>query len=190
MPLFVTVRKQKQFSLNLVSCGLQKQENVSFLLIKCKEGIIICNVICLCLKPSDGEDADDESEEGDGAEQPSTTGSLGAQYGGANDLFYSQFELHTRQQKRNQIILLQDAIYRIKMAFNKEFDEVYRAREQEITRIGDRNQRILKIMVDLSSKDEVWKPQMDADEKPEKLLTVEDSEVSRSQEEYYRKNIT
>ncbi|XP_022080756.1 cilia- and flagella-associated protein 43-like [Acanthaster planci] len=128
-------------------------------------------------KPSDAEDADDESEEGDGTEQPSTIGSLGAQYGGANDLFYSQFELHTRQQKRNQIILLQDAIYRIKMAFNKDFDEVYRAKEQEITRISDRNQRILKIMEDLISTEEVWKPQMDTDEKPEKLLTVEDSEV-------------
>ncbi|XP_033633066.1 cilia- and flagella-associated protein 43-like isoform X1 [Asterias rubens] len=128
-------------------------------------------------KASDAEFADDESEEGDGKEQPSTIGSLGAQYGGGSDLFYSQFELHTRQQKRNQILLLQDAIYRIKMAFNREFDEIFRAREQEIGRINDRNLRIMKIMEDLSSKEKVWKPQMDDDEKPEKLLTVEDSEV-------------
>ena len=129
------------------------------------------------MKASDAEFADDESEEGDGKEQPSTIGSLGAQYGGGSDLFYSQFELHTRQQKRNQILLLQDAIYRIKMAFNREFDEIFRAREQEIGRINDRNLRIMKIMEDLSSKEKVWKPQMDDDEKPEKLLTVEDSEV-------------
>jgi len=31
----------------------------------------------------------------------------GAQYGGGSDLFYSQFELHTRQQKINQIVLLE-----------------------------------------------------------------------------------
>ena len=52
-------------------------------------------------------EGDDESEEGDKEEQPATIGSLGAQYGGAYELFYSQFELHTRQQKRNQIVLLQ-----------------------------------------------------------------------------------
>ncbi|XP_071946948.1 cilia- and flagella-associated protein 43-like [Antedon mediterranea] len=126
---------------------------------------------------TENEEADDESVEGDGAEQPSTTGSLGAQYGGASDYFYSQFELHTRQQKRNQIILLKDAIYRIKVAFNSEFDEVYRQKEQEIARIGDRNSRISKILKDLNSSEELWEPEMDEDEKPEKLLTVEEKEV-------------
>ena len=31
----------------------------------------------------------------------------GAQYGGGNELFYSQFELHSREQKINQIVLLE-----------------------------------------------------------------------------------
>lgn len=31
----------------------------------------------------------------------------GAMYGGGSDLFYSQFDLHTRDQKRSQIILLE-----------------------------------------------------------------------------------
>ena len=31
----------------------------------------------------------------------------GAQYGGGSDLFYSQFELHAREQKVNQIVLLE-----------------------------------------------------------------------------------
>lgn len=31
----------------------------------------------------------------------------GAQYGGGSELFYSQFELHSREQKINQIILLE-----------------------------------------------------------------------------------
>ncbi|XP_033122449.1 cilia- and flagella-associated protein 43-like isoform X2 [Anneissia japonica] len=123
------------------------------------------------------EEGDDESVEGDGVEQPSMTGSLGAEYGGGSDYFYSQFELHTRQQERNQIILLQDAVYRIKVAFNSEFDEVYRQKEQEIARIEERNTRISKILKDLNSTEELWKPEMDEDEKPEKLLIVEDKEV-------------
>ena len=32
---------------------------------------------------------------------------IGAQYGGGSDLFYSQFDLHTKEQKINQIILLE-----------------------------------------------------------------------------------
>ncbi|KAG7333960.1 hypothetical protein KOW79_002367 [Hemibagrus wyckioides] len=35
------------------------------------------------------------------------TGSLSAHYGGPNPHLYSQFDLHTRDQKMNQIILLQ-----------------------------------------------------------------------------------
>ncbi|XP_041476459.1 cilia- and flagella-associated protein 43-like isoform X2 [Lytechinus variegatus] len=127
----------------------------------------------------ENEEGDEESEEGESAGDPAAiTGSLGSQYGGANDLFYSQFELHTRQQKNNQIVLLQDAIYRIKQTYNKIFDEVYKQREQEIARIEEKNVRITKILDDLASSEEIWQPVMDADEKPEKLLTVEDSEVT------------
>ena len=32
---------------------------------------------------------------------------IGALYGGGSDLFYSQFDLHTKEQKINQIILLE-----------------------------------------------------------------------------------
>lgn len=31
----------------------------------------------------------------------------GAMYGGGSDLFYSQFDLHTRDQKKGQIVLLE-----------------------------------------------------------------------------------
>lgn len=75
---------------------------------------------------------------------------------------------------------IQDATYRIKQRFNEEFDEIYKQREQEIARIEDKNQRISKILEDLKTSEEIWQPQMDSDEKPEKLLTVDDSEVRRS----------
>ncbi|XP_071090035.1 cilia- and flagella-associated protein 43-like isoform X1 [Haliotis cracherodii] len=120
-----------------------------------------------------------EGEEGeeDSKELPSTTGSLGAQFGGGSDLFYSQFELHTREQKTTQIILLEDAIHRIKNTFNKEFDEVFGKKEQEISKIKEKNKRIVKIMEDLDIKEEVMDYELSALEKPEMLLTVDDSEV-------------
>lgn len=41
----------------------------------------------------------------------------GAMYGGGSDLFYSQFDLHTRDQKRSQIILLEVNDPRIQSKF-------------------------------------------------------------------------
>ncbi|XP_067656775.1 cilia- and flagella-associated protein 43-like isoform X1 [Haliotis asinina] len=120
-----------------------------------------------------------EGEEGeeDAKELPSTTGSLGAQFGGGSDLFYSQFELHTREQKITQIILLEDAIHRIKNTFNKEFDEVFAKKEQEISKIKDKNKRIIKIMEDLDFAEEIMDYELGPLENPEMLLTVDDSEV-------------
>lgn len=45
--------------------------------------------------------------EREGKEDYATAGSLGAKYGGGNPLLYSQFELHSREQKQFQITLLQ-----------------------------------------------------------------------------------
>lgn len=60
---------------------------------------------------------------------------MGALYGGKSDLFYNQFELYNREQKIIQIILLKDAIHRIKHTFNKEFSEVMVKKEQEISKV-------------------------------------------------------
>ena len=60
---------------------------------------------------------------------------MGALFGGKSDLFYNQFELYSREQKVTQIILLKDAIYRIKNTFNKEFDEVLKKKEQELSKV-------------------------------------------------------
>ncbi|KAK7508542.1 hypothetical protein BaRGS_00000108 [Batillaria attramentaria] len=109
--------------------------------------------------------------------QPSITGSLGAQYGGGSELFYSQFDLHLRHQKINQIVLLEDAIYRIKVAFNKDFDDVFVKKQQEISKIKEKNKRISKILSDLDLDEPIVEPALSIHEKPELLLTVEDSEV-------------
>ncbi|ESO90244.1 hypothetical protein LOTGIDRAFT_233795 [Lottia gigantea] len=127
---------------------------------------------------ADEEVLEGEELEENNTEQPSTTGSLGALYGGGSDLFYSQFDLHSREQKISQIVLLEDALYRIKVTFNKEFDEVYQKKEQEIQKIKDKNKRIKKIIEDLDLKETVVEPELGVLEKPELLLTVKDSEVT------------
>lgn len=80
--------------------------------------------------------ADDDADEEDGDhDAPSITGSMGSAFGGKSELFYNQFELYSREQKVTQIILLKDAIYRIKSTFNKEFDEVLKKKEQELSKV-------------------------------------------------------
>ncbi|KAK3572842.1 hypothetical protein QTP86_008249 [Hemibagrus guttatus] len=105
------------------------------------------------------------------------TGSLSAQYGGSNPHLYSQFDLHTRDQKMNQIILLQDVIYKVKTAFNTDFEAVYKQKEQEISRIRDKNKRIADIMSKLELQETLWEPTLSDNERPERALTVFDSEI-------------
>uniref|UniRef100_F6U441 Cilia- and flagella-associated protein 43 n=1 Tax=Ciona intestinalis TaxID=7719 RepID=F6U441_CIOIN len=119
---------------------------------------------------------EDEEEEKVGL---SLHGSLGPNYSGGNEMFYSQFDLHTREEKITQIILVKDAIRRIKSSFNEAFTNIFRNKEQEITRTMERNVRIREIMKELDlDADSVKDPQMDVDEKPEKVFIVTDDEVT------------
>ena len=63
------------------------------------------------------------------------------------------------------------------MAFNKEFDEIFKQKEAEIKRVKERNDRIKKILGDLEIDEKVFEPEMSVDEKPELLLEVKDGEV-------------
>lgn len=63
------------------------------------------------------------------------------------------------------------------MAFNKEFDEIFKQKEAEIKRVKERNDRIRKILGDLEIDEKVFEPEMSVDEKPELLLEVKDGEV-------------
>ncbi|ELU02415.1 hypothetical protein CAPTEDRAFT_160880 [Capitella teleta] len=140
-----------------------------------KEFAEVVNKTSTVSMKEDEDPNDDDPPEG--KEKPSTTGSLGAEFGGGSDLFYSQFALHTREQKMNQVVLLEDAIHRIKKAFNEEFVDVYKKKEQEISKIQEKNKRIKKILADLDMPIEVYEPEMGVVEKPELLLTVNDHEV-------------
>ncbi|NXC44621.1 CFA43 protein, partial [Penelope pileata] len=104
-------------------------------------------------------------------------GSLSSQYGGDTSILYHQLDLHSREQKVNQIVLLKDIIYQVKTAFNKEFDIVIQQKEQEIARVKERNLRIREILAQLDLQVEVWEPGLTGDEIPEQVLTVQDSEI-------------
>lgn len=53
------------------------------------------------------EKEEEEEEEGHETESAAHTGSLSAQFGGSNPFLYNQFSLHIREQKINQLTLLQ-----------------------------------------------------------------------------------
>ncbi|KAM4775660.1 cilia- and flagella-associated protein 43 isoform 1-T1 [Cyanocitta cristata] len=104
-------------------------------------------------------------------------GSLSCQYGGDTSTLYHQCDLHTREQKLHQTILLKDVIYKVKTAFNEEFDAIVQQKEQEIARVKEANMKIREILEQLELQVEVWEPVLTDDEMPERALTVQDSEI-------------
>ncbi|XP_023571341.1 cilia- and flagella-associated protein 43 isoform X2 [Octodon degus] len=105
-------------------------------------------------------------------------GSLSTEFGVDTSLLSSQLELHSREEKINQIILLKDIIYKVKTAFNNEFDAAYKQKELEVARVKKRNIRIKEIISDLDLGESVWEPEFEDCEKPERTLVVENSEVT------------
>ncbi|KAK2921789.1 hypothetical protein Q8A73_001274 [Channa argus] len=105
------------------------------------------------------------------------TGSFSAHLGYSNPYIYGQFSLNTTEQRINQIILLQDVIYHIKTAFNTEFEAVHKQKVQELNRVRDRNRHIREIMQELDMNEKLWEPSLSNSEWPERMLTVDDSEI-------------
>ncbi|XP_067909306.1 cilia- and flagella-associated protein 43 isoform X2 [Heterodontus francisci] len=130
--------------------------------------------------PKKDEKEDEEAEDEDSKEEENTSlkGSLTCQYGVVNRYLYKQLDLHTKDEKINQIVLLQDVIYNIKTEFNKEFDATYKQKEVEIARVKDRTVRIKEIMEQLDMDEEIWLPMMSNKELPEREFEVQDSEIT------------
>ncbi|XP_028810030.1 cilia- and flagella-associated protein 43-like [Denticeps clupeoides] len=122
------------------------------------------------------EKSEKDDEEGSEAEGTALKGSISSLYS-SNEFLYSQFSVYLREQKINQITLLQDVIYKVKTAFNQEFDAVYKQKQQEINWVREKNKRISKIMDELGIRENLWETTMSDDERPERSLTVEDSEI-------------
>ncbi|KAM7072607.1 cilia- and flagella-associated protein 43 isoform 1-T1 [Molossus nigricans] len=129
------------------------------------------------------EEEEEEEEEEDMAVRDTSLpnymlGSLCTDFGVHASLLSSQLELHSREEKINQIILLKDIIYKVKTVFNNEFDTAFKHKEFEIARVKERNVRIQEIILDLELDEQVWQPEFDDCEKPERTLVVENSEVT------------
>uniref|UniRef100_A0ABM5G1Z5 Cilia- and flagella-associated protein 43 n=1 Tax=Pogona vitticeps TaxID=103695 RepID=A0ABM5G1Z5_9SAUR len=120
----------------------------------------------------EGEKAEEEEEKVD-----TLVGSLSSHYGGDTSVLYHQMELHTREEKISQIILIRDIIHHVKSAFNMEFDSICRMKELEIARVKERNTRISEILKQLDIHEEIWVPTFADNEKPERALTVLDAEI-------------
>ena len=104
-------------------------------------------------------------------------GSIGSLFNGDSNLFYNQFELYTREQKWIQITLIQDAIFRIKENFNREFEQISQRKLQEIGKIREKNQRLKQIYIDLNEEKALTEPELGDQENAELLFEVKDSEV-------------
>jgi uncharacterized protein YnzC (UPF0291/DUF896 family) len=59
-----------------------------------------------------------------------------------SNLLYQTYEITSNENRRNQIILLQDYINDLKSNFNKKFEEISRLKLDEISKIEDKNGRI------------------------------------------------
>ncbi|CAB1445671.1 unnamed protein product [Pleuronectes platessa] len=120
---------------------------------------------------------DEQREENNTAEKAAASGSFSAQFGYSNPYIYDQFSLKTTEQRINQIVLLQDVIYGIKMAFNAEFEGLHRQKVQELNRVRERNKLISAILLELDIQQQLWEPGLSVSEWPERLLTVDDTEI-------------
>ncbi|XP_038173912.1 cilia- and flagella-associated protein 43 [Arvicola amphibius] len=146
-----------------------------------KEIVEVQSSATLIKKHHDEDDEEEEDEENivkDTSLPNYLLGSLSTDFGADTSLLTNQLELHSREEKINQIILLKDIIYNVKKAFNSEFDAAYKQKEIEIARVKERNVRIEEIITDLELEEKVWQPVFEDCEKPERALVVEDDEAS------------
>ncbi|XP_065649701.1 cilia- and flagella-associated protein 43 isoform X4 [Hydra vulgaris] len=107
----------------------------------------------------------------------STCGSLASLFT-HNEFLLSQFSLATKVQKKEQIILLKDCVYKIKEKFNKQFNEMWNMKVQEIKRINERCTRMKKIIKDLDLNENTIEVGVDSDEEPDRIFDVRDNEIS------------
>ncbi|XP_036592448.1 cilia- and flagella-associated protein 43-like [Trichosurus vulpecula] len=104
-------------------------------------------------------------------------GSLCTSFDADISMLKSQLELHTREEKINQIILLKDIIYKIKTIFNNEFVTTFQQKKLAIAHVREKNIRLREIIEDLELGEDVWQPEIEDCEKPDLILTVADDEI-------------
>ena len=74
-------------------------------------------------------------------------------------------------------MLIQDAIFKIKENFNKEFEQVMQRKQQEMSKVKEKNQRIKQIYIDLDENKQLKEAILSEIENPEMLFEVKDEEI-------------
>ncbi|XP_069850036.1 cilia- and flagella-associated protein 43 isoform X2 [Dipodomys merriami] len=158
-----------------------QQRKIEAECLKLRKEIIESQSAMALVKKLHEEDDEEEEEENKIVKETNLPdyllGSLSSEFGVDTSLLPSQLELHSREEKINQIVLLKDIIYKVKTAFNSEFNAAYKQKEYEIARVKERNVRIKEIILDLELEEIVWQPEFEDCEKPERALVVEDHEI-------------
>ncbi|KAL0616465.1 Cilia- and flagella-associated protein 43 [Plecturocebus cupreus] len=159
-----------------------QQKKIEAECLKLRKEIIEAQSGVTLVKKHHEEDDEEEEEEDKKVENSNLPnyllGSLSTDFGVDTSLLSSQLELHSREEKINQIILLKDIIHKVKTAFNNEFDAAYKQKEFEIANVKERNVRIREIILDLELEEAVWQPEFEDCEKPERTLVVRDEEIT------------
>ncbi|CAH8591961.1 unnamed protein product [Heterobilharzia americana] len=123
----------------------------------------------------------DEEEEQEQSINRILSGSTAKEYGGSIEQGYNQMEIYTRMQKIYQIVLIKNAVYHMKECFNKEFNEIYAKKSDQLAQIQTKLTRIRKIHADLQQPHllkNLIDPKFDEDEEPEQLFTITDAEIT------------
>jgi hypothetical protein len=87
-------------------------------------------------------------------------------------LLYKPLELTSSMRRQQQVVLLQDAIYRLKEDFNARFQDTLEAKQQEKNKIAGLNEKIIKVSAELEVKPRLYQPHTPVLETPERLLEV------------------
>eukprot|EP00825_Cyclidium_porcatum_P004670 TRINITY_DN1220_c0_g1_i2.p1 TRINITY_DN1220_c0_g1~~TRINITY_DN1220_c0_g1_i2.p1 ORF type:complete len:1061 (-),score=222.02 TRINITY_DN1220_c0_g1_i2:1563-4745(-) len=87
------------------------------------------------------------------------------------DYLYGALELYSNNRKRNQIVLLNNIIFRVKEEFNQEFGKVLQFRNNSLDNVIEKNKRISEILEELhKDKSEIFDPKKNFLENPEERI--------------------
>lgn len=90
---------------------------------------------------------------------------------------YGSFELFTDVRRRNQIILLQHIVHKIKREFNKEYESVLVFKANQVDKIKEKTKRIVEIFHDLERDEKIFESNKNHMDNPEVILNVSPSEI-------------
>jgi hypothetical protein len=92
-------------------------------------------------------------------------------------LLYEPIELISNERRRIQALLINEYLLEIKKEFNGKFKDIWQLKQDEISRIEEKNERISAILQEIDVNESVFHPELDSDEVPEKIIVVKDEEI-------------